>query len=153
MRTSRLFAWGMLASSFAWLLAGGCSAEKDPLAPLGTAGSTPTSDAQPDGLILKPDSAGTDGDGGNTLNPLCGAGTCIPDDQSSSVCRTYVPPAHEGGAGGEAGQASGTGGEGEGGVSGGGASSEGGVDQGGAGQGGAGQGGAGQGGVDQGSAG
>lgn len=158
MRTSRLLAWGVLASSFAWLLAGGCSsADTNPAGPPGTGGSGATTDAQDDTTVVQPDAPGVGGDSGNNLNALCGVGTCIPDEQSSSVCRTYVPSTPTGGAGGEAGQtahAGAAGAGGEGGMSSGGApAAEGGADQGGASHGGAGQGGAGQGGVDQGSSG
>jgi hypothetical protein len=58
-------------------------------------------------MVVKPDNSGLAGADGNSLNPLCGVGTCIPDEQSASVCRTYVPPSPATGAGGEAGQSTG----------------------------------------------
>jgi hypothetical protein len=106
MRTSRLFAFGALFLSFAWVLAGGCSSSGEGNGPnspgpntSGTGGGT-----QGDPTKVTPDASGIDGGPLHDLNPLCGvgmgAGTCIPDEGSS--CSTYMPPfSGMGGAGGE----------------------------------------------------
>jgi hypothetical protein len=109
MRRSRLFAGGALFSSFAWVLAGGCSSSSSSppsnsngMNTGGTIGGT-----QGDAMVLAPDGPGVDGGPNDNLNPLCGvgqgAGTCLPDNDSA--CRGYMPPKQPGaggvGAGGE----------------------------------------------------
>lgn len=134
MRTSRLFAVGALFASFAWLLAGGCSADSADgnRSPRATNNAGTGGGVQGDPTKVTPDASGIDGGLLDELNALCGvglgAGTCEPDKHDA--CDTYVPPEPaSGGAGGEAGNANGgatTGGGGaeaggEGGMSGGGA--------------------------------
>ena len=118
MKASRLFAFGALLTSFAWLLAGGCSAgnkeangQGGPFA--GSGGSM--GDAQSEGNTVKPDAAGTEGGADSQLNPLCGVGTCLPDN--ADACRDYEPPSEGSAGNGSAGNASG-GAAGEGGQSG-----------------------------------
>jgi hypothetical protein len=114
MRTSRWFAIGALVTSFAWLLAGGCSSSASPGNGGGnTSGSGGATSNQPDGSMVMPDAVGPEGGAGNNLHPLCGAGACLPD--SPKACRDYEPPssggAGQGGAssGGEGGQSAGNG--------------------------------------------
>jgi hypothetical protein len=133
MRTSRLFAVGALFSSFAWVLAGGCSSGSAKDAANSPAGNTSgTGGGTPGGPTkVTLDASGIDGGPMDDLNALCGvgmgAGTCVPDD--GTACSTYMPPQPGmGGAGGE----STTGGAGAGGA---GAGGEGGVSSGGAGSG------------------
>lgn len=123
MRTSRLFVVGGLFVSFAWLLAGGCSA--DSASPQGgpqgnsTSGSGGGGPAGP--TKGTPDASGIDSGSTNDLNPLCGeldSLACVPDN--GSACSDYIPPKPgAGGAGGESGAAgaesAGTGGAGAGG--------------------------------------
>jgi hypothetical protein len=97
-----------LTSSLVWGVAAGCSSADDsPSAQPGTGGTAVGPDAPDDTKVVKPDLSGMGGADGNSLNPLCGLGSCIPDEQSASVCRTYVPPSLGTGAGGEAGQGAG----------------------------------------------
>jgi hypothetical protein len=123
MKASRLFACGALLTSFAWLLAGGCSssgADGNNGGPFAGSGGS-MADAQSEGNIVDPDATGNDGGTVGKLNALCGTGACLPD--SVDACRDYEPPSsggaaggggasgnEGGGAGGEAGQ-SGNGGE------------------------------------------
>lgn len=122
MRTSRLFAVGALFSSFAWVLAGGCSADsaKDS-GPTGIGNNAGTGGGtQGDPTKVTPDASTGDGGPIDDLNALCGVGLCTPDD--GSACSTYIPPVPGlGGAGGEGGERQ-TGGAGQstGGASGGG---------------------------------
>jgi hypothetical protein len=122
MKTSRWFAVGVLCTSFAWLLAGGCSASNNPSSngdpTAGVGGSL--GDAQSGGNTSSPDATGTGGTAAD-LNMLCGTGDCLPDN--ANACRDYEPPSvggapgnggaagHDtGGTAGEAGQ-SGSGGQ------------------------------------------
>ena len=110
MRTSRLFAVGVLFLSFAWVLSGGCaSTDSNPNSgsnngnTAGTTGGT-----QGDPTTLKSDASDIDGGLINGLNPLCGepdVAACLPDLEDA--CSKFVPPvlgqggANAGGAGGE----------------------------------------------------
>jgi hypothetical protein len=123
MRTSRLFAVAALFTSFAWVLAGGCSSADtggDSGAPNNNTGGT-VGGTQGNPAIVTPDAASLDGGPLDGLNALCGVGpgtgACLPDDSAS--CAGYMPPeSNVGGAGGEssaggagAGGAGGAGGE------------------------------------------
>jgi len=155
MRTSRLFVVGALFTSFAWLLAGGCSSSNDAAGPGAQGNSTSGSGGGGPGGPTKvtPDASGIDSGLMDDLNVLCGdmgAGSCVPD--IGNACRDYIPPKPgAGGAGGEGGSAgagststggAGAGGEpgGEGGMNGG-APAQGGASSAGASNGGAGAGG------------
>jgi hypothetical protein len=121
MKKSRWFALAALCTSFAWLLAGGCSAgagdDDNGVSRAGTGGSL--GDAQSGGNTSSPDATGTGGTAAS-LNPLCGTGDCLPDN--ANACRDYEPPG-VGGAPGHAGAAGqengGAAGESNGGASGG----------------------------------
>lgn len=157
MKASRLLVVGAVATSFAWLLAGGCSSAGDDdngANPFGGSGGL-TGDAQSGGTKSAPDATGDDGGSDKDLNPLCGTGACLPD--SADACRDYEPPSNAGGGapgsggGGAAGEAGQTGNGGQAGASEGGSSSEGGASAGAAG-GGASSGGEGSGGESSGGA-
>jgi hypothetical protein len=140
-----LFALGALVTSFALPLAGGCSsAGNDDNNGSGSGGSGGSS-SNVAGTSVNMPNAGQPGAGsGSDVHPLCGTGTCKPDD--ASACRNYEPPnsggADQGGAPGSGGQ-SGQGGEsaGQGGQAGQGAAADGGVGGDGSGSAGAGNGG------------
>ena len=107
MRTSRLLTVAAVLTSYAWVLAGGCSAsgDKGP-ANGGGSGSGAMMDASNDATKIMPDAMGLGGNGGNQLNPLCGnvEEQCVPDDeQACGDFRppTIKPPSSSGGAGGE----------------------------------------------------
>jgi len=96
MRTSRLFSVGALFLSFAWVLAGGCSASNSPSpgdAPGGPTGGS-GGGSQGDPTKLTPDASTVDGGMVDDLNALCGpsaeAGSCVPDNPNA--CRGYTPP-------------------------------------------------------------
>jgi hypothetical protein len=109
MKTSRLFVVGGLFVSFAWLVAGGCSADD------ASPGSGPTGNnisgsgggSQGDPNPGPPDASGIDSGLPNALNPLCGdmdSVSCVPD--KGDACKDYLPPKPgAGGAGGEGGSA------------------------------------------------
>jgi hypothetical protein len=126
MRTSRLLVVGTLFTSFAWLMAGGCSASDSSPASGPVANGTSGSGGGPGGPTkYMPDASGVDSGSTNDWNPLCGAMdlvSCVPDN--GTACSDYVPPKPgAGGAGGEGGSAgaesTSEGGAGDGGASGG----------------------------------
>jgi len=102
MRTSRLFAVGALFLSFAWVLAGGCSAggaKGDSNPPAGnTSGTGGGTQGTP--TKMEADASTIDGGPIDDLNALCGVGMCKPDE--GDACLTYIPPVP--GAGGGAGE-------------------------------------------------
>lgn len=109
MRTSRLFVVGGLFVSFAWLMAGGCSADNasPPSGPNGNSTSGSGGGGQGDPTKNTPDASSVDSGLTNDLNPLCGeanAVSCVPDN--GAACSDYTPPKPgAGGAGGESGAA------------------------------------------------
>ena len=107
MRTSKPYLVGALLVSFAWMLAGGCSAsgDDDKSGPSGGGSGFGGTKGAP--TVVDPDAGMFDAGTSLNLHPLCGKnvadGSCVPDDPRA--CSTFVPPPEpvlgSGGAGGE----------------------------------------------------